>query len=798
MSLRSQRDTLNRPAITPCVAIGARARSDKPIQLTACVAAILVAITPAYGQFPAEDVEPYRPPVGVGPIDTPLTPVPREIVEPEPEIVRFTGRIVRLEGNELTLETNDTNENLTHTIAADAEVVLNQEPAELRDLRPGDFVRIRVVAGGNPQVSLVWAAREQEHADQPDKTYPPAAFRETPEERRAATAEPLPQPVQPQQGRQSGRYGQYPPHQPGYVYGSGLVGGPAAARQAGGLGVVVTNASGNFGLRGADAGDEYRAYSQFLAGDADAFRDEFGANANRQTDTTDTLGVASDIGTGGESLGVFDDATGTRGPIDGVDDTSAFQQGAFNQSGGGALVLEVRPGTPADQVGLRRGDVILELGNQRINSGVELVQRIVQIPPGTAVMLTVQLGDEQQPSPDPRDGDHPNGDNGDAPDNGDEQPDNGGQSDNGETPEDAAAAGRLLPRSPRQPAFDGSQNPGVQPGIAPNSRRGRAMQQQQRRSGIQPRRSGAGTTTRSGVDAAAQQLPARQRLSPTGQQQAPAGTGAYGAGSRLPAQGATATPRPAGAFGQTTTPAGNSAGDENGANRQANRRAGNAFPPRGAVNGQGAGDTGSFEDVQTVSVTLTTQRLANDVAVPRRNSFDQRFDRGSEQFRGRRDRNRFVGPGGRSARTARQFGPGADGAANRYAAGAGVQPGTAGYRGYGRNDDTATAGETSGDNRTDQQMRERLRQLRREVRALRQELDRRRGRQMPQGGQGANRRPGSAAVPGASARGGSLAPGTAAPSGPAGGRAGFGTGGGTAAGTAPGQVAPRSGASPQR
>ena len=133
----------------------------------------------------------------------------------EPESPRVTGRIVRIEENRITLETNDTNEEVTFAVDAKGDVVLNKETAELRDLRPGDFVRLTLTTGEKPQAEMVWAARVKDESDQPDQYFPPAAFRPTGEEAR-----------QIEQGR-------------GRVRGRGRMAGAG-----GGLGVVVTETPG--------------------------------------------------------------------------------------------------------------------------------------------------------------------------------------------------------------------------------------------------------------------------------------------------------------------------------------------------------------------------------------------------------------------------------------------------------------------------------------------------------------------------------------------------------------------------
>ncbi len=55
----------------------------------------------------------------------------------------------------------------------------------------------------------------------------------------------------------------------------------------------------------------------------------------------------------------------------------------------GALVGDVVPGGPAEQAGVRRGDVILKLQGQDILDANDLMNRIALIPPGTTIDLTL-------------------------------------------------------------------------------------------------------------------------------------------------------------------------------------------------------------------------------------------------------------------------------------------------------------------------------------------------------------------------------------------------------------------------
>ncbi|MGH9709672.1 MAG: DegQ family serine endoprotease [Candidatus Acidiferrales bacterium] len=61
----------------------------------------------------------------------------------------------------------------------------------------------------------------------------------------------------------------------------------------------------------------------------------------------------------------------------------------YNGGGGGALVGDVTQGSPADKAGLKRGDIILGLDGQSINSYGDLTARIASTAPGTSVQLKV-------------------------------------------------------------------------------------------------------------------------------------------------------------------------------------------------------------------------------------------------------------------------------------------------------------------------------------------------------------------------------------------------------------------------
>lgn len=59
----------------------------------------------------------------------------------------------------------------------------------------------------------------------------------------------------------------------------------------------------------------------------------------------------------------------------------------------GVVVTAVEPGSPADDAGLRRGDVILEIGNSRIRNLVDYKKAVAGIKKGKAVRLWVARGE---------------------------------------------------------------------------------------------------------------------------------------------------------------------------------------------------------------------------------------------------------------------------------------------------------------------------------------------------------------------------------------------------------------------
>jgi S1-C subfamily serine protease len=77
--------------------------------------------------------------------------------------------------------------------------------------------------------------------------------------------------------------------------------------------------------------------------------------------------------------------------VDGKQDTG---ERAFNQDG--VLVINVEPDSPAATAGLRRGNVILAVNGENVNTPQELRQAIQQHEAGEIITLTVLNGDEME------------------------------------------------------------------------------------------------------------------------------------------------------------------------------------------------------------------------------------------------------------------------------------------------------------------------------------------------------------------------------------------------------------------
>lgn len=78
--------------------------------------------------------------------------------------------------------------------------------------------------------------------------------------------------------------------------------------------------------------------------------------------------------------------------VQGVDADMAKAFGL--KQGGGALVADVTPGSPAAKAGIQRGDIILELDGQPVNQPDDLSLKIAELGPGTIVHLKISRNGE--------------------------------------------------------------------------------------------------------------------------------------------------------------------------------------------------------------------------------------------------------------------------------------------------------------------------------------------------------------------------------------------------------------------
>jgi serine protease Do len=77
------------------------------------------------------------------------------------------------------------------------------------------------------------------------------------------------------------------------------------------------------------------------------------------------------------------------------DITPDIQRQLRLSSGNGAVITQVEPDSPADAVGLRRGDVIVRVGAQRIQSSDDAVRELARVPAGGSALLRIMRTDGQ-------------------------------------------------------------------------------------------------------------------------------------------------------------------------------------------------------------------------------------------------------------------------------------------------------------------------------------------------------------------------------------------------------------------
>jgi serine protease Do len=70
-------------------------------------------------------------------------------------------------------------------------------------------------------------------------------------------------------------------------------------------------------------------------------------------------------------------------------DVRSELQGGTQKSLRGAVVEDVLPGSPADNAGLQRGDVIMEVNRRAVKSASEVVQALSGVPNGQDALVLV-------------------------------------------------------------------------------------------------------------------------------------------------------------------------------------------------------------------------------------------------------------------------------------------------------------------------------------------------------------------------------------------------------------------------
>jgi len=100
---------------------------------------------------------------------------------------------------------------------------------------------------------------------------------------------------------------------------------------------------------------------------------------------------------GNDALGVFVPAPLAEGVALELAKTHRVDHGwlgvvCSDEVNGGAEVTSIYPGSPASKAGLEPGDVVVAVGEHRVDSMADLQERLYTVPPGTTVQLAVERG----------------------------------------------------------------------------------------------------------------------------------------------------------------------------------------------------------------------------------------------------------------------------------------------------------------------------------------------------------------------------------------------------------------------
>ena len=85
-----------------------------------------------------------------------------------------------------------------------------------------------------------------------------------------------------------------------------------------------------------------------------------------------------------------------RGAAIGVSVRDVIPAEAGGQPQAGALIDEVRPDSPADKAGIKRGDIIVEFDGERVRSGRQFVRLLQETPAGQTVKATITRNGQRQ------------------------------------------------------------------------------------------------------------------------------------------------------------------------------------------------------------------------------------------------------------------------------------------------------------------------------------------------------------------------------------------------------------------